>query len=195
MCNNAQGNALAISALVDGDVNLGDSIQDGSQLNNCDDGEVTCDNAGINQLLLTADGANAETNLETNTQTSSQTNDCDTTGNTCANALENSFFELAFDDAVISISDNTQTGTQSNDCTSTFVDTTCSNVGNVGNVVTANLFEAQATDASTIIGSNIQTANQANTCSDALCTNAGAQINHAVASGFGSVNSERYSKR
>ena len=69
LCNNAQANAIAISALVDGDVNLGDSVQDGSQLNNCDAGVVTCDNAGVNQVALTADGANAETNLETNTQT------------------------------------------------------------------------------------------------------------------------------
>ena len=56
LCNNAQANVIGIAALVDGDVNLGDSVQDGTQLNNCDDGEVTCDNAGVNQLLLTADG-------------------------------------------------------------------------------------------------------------------------------------------
>ena len=68
-CNNAQANAIAIAALVDGDVNLGDSVQDGSQLNNCDAGAVNCDNVGVNQLLLTADGARRETNLDTNTQT------------------------------------------------------------------------------------------------------------------------------
>ena len=157
---NEATNAISISALVDGDVNLGDSEQAVTQLNNCDDGEVTCDNVGSNFLALIANGDDAEANLDTNAQTSSQTNDCDTAGNTCSNSEANVAVLNALDNAVITISDNTQTSEQSNDCTSTFVDTKCSNFK-------TNQFLATATDASTITGSNTQIDTQANTCPDA----------------------------
>ena len=160
-----QANAIGIAALVDGDVNLGTSVQDGSQLNNCDTGAVNCDNVGVNQLLLTADGPDSEVNLDTNTQTDSQTNNCtiniaQTASTTCANTLVNDAEISALDNAVISISDNTQTGKQSNDCSSNAFATTCSNAK-------TNLFIAQATNSSTISGSNTQTAGQANTCANA----------------------------
>ena len=47
-----------------------------------------------------------------------------------------------------------------------------------------------ASDASTIEGSNAQTAAQENTCSNAVCANAGAQQNIALASGISSLTTE-----
>jgi hypothetical protein len=167
-CTNVDLNTIAIAAVVDGDVNLDDSTQTANSNNNCDDGQVICNNVGLNTLDMVANGENAETDLGTNVQTvDPQSNNCVNPGTFCDNGASNTAVLSATDDAVVDISDNTQTSGQDNTCDSGAV---CTNEA-------INTFAAAATGTSTLTGSNTQSKSQSNTCSAAGCVNVGDNLN------------------
>ena len=121
-CANVDVNTIAIAALVDGDVNLDDSTQTANSNNNCDDGQVICNNVGLNTLVMVADGPTnkgAHTDLDTNVQTvDPQSNNCVNPGTFCDNGASNTAVLSTTDDAKVDISDNTQTSGQDNTCDS-----------------------------------------------------------------------------
>jgi hypothetical protein len=162
---NVGANILGLSALVDGDINLGESSQTVDQLNDCDNGTVACSNSELvpgfsNFLSVTSDGPDAEINLDTNTQQASQGNVCAVDGTTSDNLVSNFAGLTALDEAQIDLDDNTKTSQQSNVCDNTgLFPSDCDN--NAFNAV-----DIDATDTSTVEGSNLQKF-QSNACTDA----------------------------
>ena len=193
LCLNFGFNSLGLSALEDGDINLGESSQTAGQQNDCNDGTVACSNFGrsfvfSNFLGILSDGPDAEVNLDTNIQQASQGNVCAVDGTTCDNRASNFAGLLAIDEAEVDIDDNTQTSQQGNGCDNTgLFPSDCDN-----NAI--NLHIIQAADTSTVEGSNLQQEFQSNKCTDAICSNDGVNINSVIALDESSVESDTTQK-
>jgi hypothetical protein len=139
-CDNFAGNGIGIFADDDGilatgaDVEIGSSVQDVNQLNDCDGispPDPLCFNLGINTLGLSAleDG---EINLDESLQSVEQQNDCDNGTVACNNVgllfgLSNILGIISEGpDAEVNLDTNTQQASQANECA---VDgTTCDNL-------------------------------------------------------------------
>jgi hypothetical protein len=188
LCLNGGVNLLGLFALEDGDINLGGSLQSVEQQNDCDDGTVACLNLGpefSNFLFVTSDGPNAEVNLDANTQRISQGNVCAVDETLCSSSGLNVVELTALDEAEVDIDDNTQTFEQNNVCDNTeLFPSECHNF------IAINGYDVDAADTSTVEGSNLQQEFQSNACTDAICFNAGGNINDIEASGQSSVESD-----
>ena len=179
-CDNFGGNSFSIFGQDDDgilatgtDVDVGSSIQDINQLNDCDGNiapDPLCSNDARSFMSLNAleDG---DINLGESSQTVQQENQC-VDGNV---ACDNQSFESlqlfsAGPNAEINLDTNTQQMSQGNECS--VAGTTCSNSGGHGVALTA------VDDGEIDISDNTQTYEQTNQCSNTgvtqtICNNSG----------------------
>jgi hypothetical protein len=168
VCDNLGGNLFGIFAEDDDgilatgvDVEVGSSVQDVNQLNDCDGvfpPDPLCVNVGVNSLSLFAH-EDGDINLGESLQTGEQQNDCDNGTVACSNtgALLN-ILSITSDgpDAEVNLDTNTQQASQGNVCA---VDgTTCDN--KAGNFAGLTAFDEAEVD----IDDNTQTSEQNNLC-------------------------------